>query len=688
MIRPEVVDARHLHQLDHSGLRIDLDLHDVGARREGEVLRIVEGRLVQPGLELLDRVVVRHVCRERDLAERLRPVRPGDGKAPVPELDIRLRSLKEVRGDPLPLGDHLLHGVVDGRAAHRQGAGAVGAHPEGDLLRVAVHDLDLVDRDAELARDDLGERRLVPLAVAVRSGVDRDAPGRVHAHLAGLVEARATPERPHDGRRGDPARLEEGRDPESPEPAARPRLGPALPEGIRSGHVERQVQRGLVVTHIVLERDRRLVGELVGTDEVPAPQLDRIDSGLPGSLVDKPLEEEGRLRSACAPERVHRHRVREHPLHLDVDRRRRVRPGKEDPVEVRRHAGGECGEIRTQVRGRRDTEPEKPALRVECQFRVAQVVASVTVRDERLRALGRPLHRTPEPLGRPGDDDLLGVVVDLGPEPSAHVGRDDPELALGDPHDEGPEEEPDQVRVLGRREEGVVSRARVVFPDRGARLDRIRDEAVVHDIERDDMLRAPERRLGRLGVAHLPVVADVSGGLLPDERRPVAGRARERRHGRELLILDIDERGRGPGRLAGLRDHRSDLVADVAHAVGREWRVRGLDHRRAVLARDEPPAGKPPDAVVRHLAPCQHRDDTGRLLGRRGVDRDDPRMRQGRAEDVHVGLSGTVDVVGELSPSGEKPVVFLAEHRRSDAVLAHAPASIASAPAKTAFTMF
>ena len=192
-----------------------------GARREGEVLRIVEGRLVQAGLELLDRVVVRHVCRERDIAERLRPVRPGDGKAPVSRTRCPPPKPREgwaaIR---FPLGNHLLRGVVDGRTANRERAGTVGAHPEGDLLRVAVHDLDLVDRDPELVRDDLGERRLVPLAVAVRSGVDGDAPGRVHPHLPGLVEARAAPERPTTA---DGAIPHASRKVESPNPRSRPR---------------------------------------------------------------------------------------------------------------------------------------------------------------------------------------------------------------------------------------------------------------------------------------------------------------------------------------------------------------------------------------------------------------------------------------------------------------------------------
>ena len=51
-------------------------------------------------------------------------------------------------------------------ARHRRGARATGAdQAERRELRVAVDDADVLERDAELGRRDLRERRLVPLAV-------------------------------------------------------------------------------------------------------------------------------------------------------------------------------------------------------------------------------------------------------------------------------------------------------------------------------------------------------------------------------------------------------------------------------------------------------------------------------------------------------------------------------------------
>ena len=78
------------------------------------------------------------------------------------------------------------------------------SHAERNLAGVAVDNLDLVEGEAQPVRHELGEGRLVALAMAVRAGEDGDAAGRVHAHLGALVEAgpRAEPAGHHRGRHG------------------------------------------------------------------------------------------------------------------------------------------------------------------------------------------------------------------------------------------------------------------------------------------------------------------------------------------------------------------------------------------------------------------------------------------------------------------------------------------------------
>ncbi len=105
--------------------------------------------------------------------KRLRLVGPGNGKGVVLELDVFHRRFHQVGGDFLAFGDNLVHGLHHGGTADREAAAAVGAHAEWNFSGIAVHDLNLVERDAELADDKLGEGGLVALAVAVGAGEDR-----------------------------------------------------------------------------------------------------------------------------------------------------------------------------------------------------------------------------------------------------------------------------------------------------------------------------------------------------------------------------------------------------------------------------------------------------------------------------------------------------------------------------------
>ncbi len=170
MMRPKSSDAVKLTTVRLAGVGVDLDFGDMRARREGEVLRVVERGLVEPRLQFVMREIVRHIGGQRDLAQGLRAVGAGDGKGAVLELDIGLGRFQQVGGDLPALGDDLVHRLDDRGAADRQRARAVGPHAVGDLGGVAVDDLDRLDRDAEPVGDELGERRLVPLAVAVRAG--------------------------------------------------------------------------------------------------------------------------------------------------------------------------------------------------------------------------------------------------------------------------------------------------------------------------------------------------------------------------------------------------------------------------------------------------------------------------------------------------------------------------------------
>ncbi len=117
----EIVHRHPFLDLHLAGFRIDLDLADVAAGREGEIGRVVEGVLVQARLELVVRVVVRHIGREGHLAEHFFLVGALDGIGAILELDVAFRRFQQMRGDLLAFGDDLVERFHDRRPSDCDG---------------------------------------------------------------------------------------------------------------------------------------------------------------------------------------------------------------------------------------------------------------------------------------------------------------------------------------------------------------------------------------------------------------------------------------------------------------------------------------------------------------------------------------------------------------------------------------
>ena len=138
----EIVGGDELHDLGVAGLRVDLDLADVAAGREGEVGRVVERAFLQARLHAR-RQIVRRIGGEADLCPGQLLVGAGDAHLAVGDLDVAFRGFHQMRGDLLRLRLDLVERLDDRRHADRAGARAVGAHAELHLVGVAVHDRDI-----------------------------------------------------------------------------------------------------------------------------------------------------------------------------------------------------------------------------------------------------------------------------------------------------------------------------------------------------------------------------------------------------------------------------------------------------------------------------------------------------------------------------------------------------------------
>src|SRR6516165_3916988 len=91
--------------------------------------------------------------------------------------------------DHLRLGADLAPGHRGRRTGDRCRARTIGAEPIGRGVGVALLDRDVLGRNAELARQDLGERRRVSLALADRAEARDDTARRMDPDFAGIEHA-------------------------------------------------------------------------------------------------------------------------------------------------------------------------------------------------------------------------------------------------------------------------------------------------------------------------------------------------------------------------------------------------------------------------------------------------------------------------------------------------------------------
>ena len=231
-----------------------------------------------------------------------------------------------------------------------------------------------------------------------------------------------------------------------------------------------------------------------------------------------------------------------------------------------RDVGTEGREIRAQISLRVDAKTRDLALVVEREFGVGDVVATMGVGEERLGTLACPLDRTADLLRRPDADRLFGIDEDLRTETAAHVWRDHPKLVLRRDADEGGENEPRHMRVLARRVEREGVGARIVITDGRARLDGVRHQTIVDDVELGDMRGLCESRVSRGLVAKMPLIDRVVGRNVVDNRRAL-------RHGgvhvddrRQHGVIDIHLLGALARLRMGLGDDDGHVVANVAPA--------------------------------------------------------------------------------------------------------------------------
>jgi len=421
-----------------------------------------------------------------------------------------------------------------------------------------------------------------------------------------------------------------GRPPAAGEPLAAAGPGPAV--GPADGR--RRLHEALLQADAVEHLSRRALVALV--DDVLQTELERIERERVGDDVHLRLDGEVRLRARRGPERAAVRLVGVDGESLEAEVR--------DPVGAREDEGGDRRDARARPGEGAGVEPDPTRLGGD-----APVLrdAGPELHDGALTRIGRrqlllarrdDLHR---PAALPGEEG--GDVLDADPQLAAEAAPDarhhHADLRGRDPEDLG-ERVLDLERELGVRPYRDLAGA-VPRRHRRARL-RV---ALMHHPGAEPVLEDAVGLLeAALHVAHddpravtdVPLAVEdrhrgVALPCLVDQRRPRRQGRLEVQHRRERLVGHVDG---GEGRLRRLRRGRRDGrhgLADVADLV----------------------AGK--DRLVLERAPVAHVGDVGggddgaharQRAGARGVEADDPGVRQRGAEHLAAEHPGQREVRG------------------------------------------
>ena len=154
----EVVHRGVFHDLDDTGLGIELDLAHMAA--------VGEGGSARPVAHVAHIKCGWRISRQSDSATQLlgqlhdadRTVSASDDKPSFAELYVARGGFEDVRGNLLALLDHLAGGFDNGGAAVHDRFGAASAAAGEQLVAVALHKTNPLERDAELLGQHLRER--------------------------------------------------------------------------------------------------------------------------------------------------------------------------------------------------------------------------------------------------------------------------------------------------------------------------------------------------------------------------------------------------------------------------------------------------------------------------------------------------------------------------------------------------
>ena len=226
----------------------------MGAKWPDKVRRVKEGGGFQGGLHP-GREVGPLIGGHRQLLDGLGPGRRALDIGPTAFVDhVVFGSFEEMGGQLARLLFDLLRGQVDGGPVDREAAAAIGVHSHRTNRGVAVNDLDVLERQAKDVGRDLGERRLMTLAMRGAADDQLGLAGKPHPQDGTAPESDAGCGHGWPGG-PDAADLDVRGEADAKVSALLAQLGLLFAQVLIADHSERLVERGGVVTGVVDQPD-------------------------------------------------------------------------------------------------------------------------------------------------------------------------------------------------------------------------------------------------------------------------------------------------------------------------------------------------------------------------------------------------------------------------------------------------
>ncbi len=352
-----------------------------------------------------------------------------------------------------------------------------------------------------------------------------------------------------------------------------------------------------------------------------------------------------------------------------MDRGRAIDAGERAQIADEHVAAGL--EIGAEIGDDLDAESEERAVAVERQLGRREIVARLRVAEERLGARADPFDRTPDRLRAKQHERHLVIDRGLHAEAAADVAGDDADAAFRDLQHRMGQLGAEIMGALQGRVDGVAILDGVVFADRAARLHGGAGDAVDDEIGAHHAMGAGEGGIGLGLVAFEMDEADIVRAIVPHARRARCDRVLAGNHGRQRLVIDLDQLGR-VGRLGiGLGHDEGDVIADPAHAV--------LDQRRKARAIERRAVAPLRPGRHRQIAPARRLpigagedgEHARRVLGPRGVDLADARMGVAGAQHIAISHARQHHVVDIAAAAAQEPRILEARHALAKRELSH-----------------